>query len=369
MEIEDLFACLDIEEPEDEPHIDFAAAVNDLVECVNKHYKPFVPPDYCIEPKFRVRPTSRKLLYQLVNRLYEAEVGPNGTIDVDLNLLRIQYHTLMVRKSYIDLARMLIEKEVGYRDYLVLGSPGTGKTVFCIFFMYVLLQANKRYGAKFPFIFNLRGKVGVYRNGLQVADRGFIDGGPDDHSMYVLYDDKPAPPLVYANATTIVFSSPNRQRYDEYQKGRCRKLFLPLWSKGELMRLMASIPEGFPEKLSEADLDERMLLSGGVPRRILEEWDSINDVINDGLYKINLNALNEGGMSCFESGPHSLIGIAVSSDYKRFRCRFLSKELRRKVFDNMKKNQQDVINGCPSWQQFRSSALNDIKTPSLPKQM
>lgn len=333
-----------VEEMEDEPVIDFVAAVDDLVECVGKNYKPFVPKDYSIEPKHLLPDSYRQSAFRLVNNLLEAKVTPNGTIDVDLGIIRSQFHTLLIRKSYIDLARMLIERIDNF-NYLVLGSSGNGKTVFCIFFMYLLLQANKRYGGKYPFIFDLRGRIGYYNNGLQVAERGFIDEGPDDHSMFILYDDMTPPPspIMYPDATTVMFSPPNPHRYKEFQKEKCRMLFLPLWSKGEFMRLINTLPSECPEKLSESELDKRMMLCGGLPRRIFEEWDRAESVIRLGISKINVKYLEDDAMDYFEAGADYIIGIEVAADYHTIEFRFLSDELRRLAYNCLKNQDKNIL--------------------------
>ena len=72
------------------------------------------------------------------------------------------------------------------------------------------------------------------------------------------------------------------------------------------------------------------MLVGGVPRRMFKECESINEPLD--LWK-----------PTFASAPHSLIGIAVGSDYRHFRCRFLSKELRCKCFDHLTEFGHDAL--------------------------
>lgn len=341
---EELFQRVDIDEHSEEQFIDYAVAVNELVEYIRATYKPDIPEFFEIRPEYLIAGETDSPLSELIKSLREAQVTPEGVINANLGILHSDFRTITIRKCYIDLAKILLEAKGDYMKHIILGSTGTGITVFCVFIMFLLLKANES-GGNFPFFFNLRGHVGMYHKGrLTCIDPRFLSIGTmvkRCQGLYFLYDDIPPPPTIFPFANTVVFSSPNEQRYKEFQKGKCRKLYIPLWSKGELMRLNNNLSQ--KKKFSEAELDERIMLSGGVPRRIFDEWERIDEFVANGLVKVTLEMLKEASAFYFEIDSRSLIGIDVSSNYQHFRCRFLTKELRRCIFAHLKEYAPDSI--------------------------
>ena len=84
-------------------------------------------------------------LFELIGTFRTLKVDRNGCLDADLSVLDdFAYYKLIVRKSYLRLARLMIENfgKRGRKKCLLIGSPGTGKSMFLIFLLYILVKAE-----------------------------------------------------------------------------------------------------------------------------------------------------------------------------------------------------------------------------------
>lgn len=294
----------------------------------------------------------------LFDSLSRAVTEEDGFFEnVSLDYLRIEYSVLMIRQAYVDLTKLIFTQ--GPEDaFLILGSPGTGKTVFLLFTMALLIKAGEIIepetgeARSIPFAFKFRGCTGVYLN----SKLHFMKKLPKElnsSNFVFLYDDKEEVPYIFPKSLSIVFSSPQKPRYKEYAKGGTIKYYMPMWSDDEVIRLNAHLPEG-RGRLGYFQLGERYNKAGGVPRWIFQDWDEFEAAIGSGLEKVKPDYLAADSMNCFEAGPHSLIGIEVETNlpqaeipmsieereeaekrrYRQFQVVFRTEELAARVYDH-----------------------------------
>jgi hypothetical protein len=237
----------------------------------------------------------------------------------------------MIRKCYIDLAWICfgIAFEENMRG-LMIGSPGTGKTLFMIFIHYILIQAGNA-----PILIALGDEVGFYHRGsYYILEAEYLrEQEAGLNNIFYLYDrDEKAP--VRFSAISMMFSSPKKDRYRCWEKGRCFIRFMPLWTLEELYKLNSIVPEGLG-RLSERELERRFAYTGGVPRHIYEDYDFFDMSVKTELSDVDVSYFAETANQCFEKGPHMIVGIDVHSEYFKFNCIFLSQKLANMVYDRL----------------------------------
>lgn len=227
--------------------------------------------------------------------------------------------------------------EVYTGRFLILGSRGTGKSVFCLFLMILFIQAGN-----IPFLFNFRDVLGFFNGEVYFrVNVLFIDSVDAElYRMFYLYNSFVPVTLQFTNAINVVFSSPRIDCYREYRKGGTKKYYLPLWSEEEIAKLNAFIPGGCG-KLSSTDLKYRFSWTGGVPRSIFIDWDKYINSVRESASGISLELLGHTRREMvLETGSHCIIGANVdvanedeSKRYKSFECCFLSNNVLKEVVD------------------------------------
>ena len=177
---------------------------------------------------------------------------------------------LYIRQAYIDIYEMYIEKN----DFiLVSGTPGVGKTIFSFYVLYRLLKAVP--GASVLYA-SAKGNYAVYLAGNNVAVKNNQEQFPQ-YATYYMFDCGDGSKMqidigaAHESRKAIVFSSPNRNHYKEYEKSciySCERkgviVYMPPWS---LMELQFCRRHLFSYITSEG-LERRYNLWGGVPRAI-----------------------------------------------------------------------------------------------------
>ncbi|CAG8822855.1 602_t:CDS:2, partial [Dentiscutata erythropus] len=160
----------------------------------------------------------------------------------------------------------IIATQYPERNFLITGSPGTGKTFFIVFLLYLLVGMGKTVVfQKSP------DKVTCYK-----FSNGTVESAPirsmcivlDNPQVYYLLDTME--PQLTCNARKIVVSSPNRKRYKEYEKGRSVDTrIMPTWDLEELETLHQNIHLN----TNFTKLRELYALWGGIPRYVVEKVD------------------------------------------------------------------------------------------------
>jgi hypothetical protein len=158
------------------------------------------------------------------------------------------FRTLFVRKSYRDLAQMILDNTL--RNAVLTGTPGVGKTTFRNYLVLRLIKYYREKEEDFSIVLDISPRVegGV----CQVFDVKFIDGEMTWTAQTCSNNPFERAPLLggntwllldvsqgdskhrYRNAAhTIMFTSPNESAWKEFLKEDAVLLYLPTWSHGE----------------------------------------------------------------------------------------------------------------------------------------
>jgi hypothetical protein len=195
------------------------------------------------------------------------------------NLTRI-----MVRESYENIYD-LISANVrnNFKDHLVTGVPGIGKSHFCLYFLWRYITENPGSPILFESSLNM-----IYY--LSPSNSFMTTRIVCTNLQYPYLVDfrevcEPAPTI---GLFTVVFSSPDPKRYKQMMKGRASRYVMPVWTLEELFQL-----KQIHDCISLEEITQRFDLIGGVPRQIFDE--SLEDV------QIEVtNSLNEKGREIAE---------------------------------------------------------------------
>ena len=252
---------------------------------------------------------------------------------------------LYIRQAYIDIYEIYIQKN----DFtLVCGTPGVGKSLFSFYVLYRLLKAEPNASVLYA---SARSNYAVYLEGgnVVVADN---QDQVSECATYYMFDCGDGSKMTIdigrtsASTKTIVFSSPNKKHYKEYEK--CfvfharRKgviVYMPTWSLMELQfcrrHLFSDIT---PERL-----ERRYNLWGGIPRAIFTISESNDEhflcglIVTSSLEDIMKFASNiHAGR--FDSVSHTILHLHVEKDKDRVNYKdpfvtFASKWVAQQVYD------------------------------------
>ena len=252
---------------------------------------------------------------------------------------------LYIRQAYIDIYEMYIEKN----DFiLVSGTPGVGKTIFSFYVLYRLLKAVPDASVLYA---SAKGNYAVYLEGdnVVVADN---QEQFRECATYYMFDCGDGSKMqidigaTSASRKTIVFSSPNKKHYKEYEKSfiySCERkgviVYMPTWS---LMELQFCRRHLFSCITSEG-LERRYNLWGGVPRAIFNISESNGERLLRGLIVTNsLKDITRLATSIhasqFDSVSHRILHLHVEQDKDRVNYEdpvviFASKWVAQQVYD------------------------------------
>ena len=194
---------------------------------------------------------------------------------------------VMVRDCYKTLAR-LVRTEWGnkHNRVLLLGTPGTGKSVFREYMLWDLVhndlpssatvligKCDTDADAHFAFHDGAQW-TSVSRNSLPTATHNILICDSWDPTARFLNDI-----LSGISWKSLMVSSPDANRYNEFQK-TAFKVYMPLWTEAELAKL-ATTYSGIQWK-------ERYKILGGVPRLIFENPSEATDLVKAALSGQNL---------------------------------------------------------------------------------
>lgn len=259
---------------------------------------------------------------RLIESLKTTTMNDEGFIQADLLAAGSKFSKLFVREDYVRMARFILSNGT---HSLVLGSPGTGKTLFCVFLAYLFIKADV------PFLLNLRGGRGCYLSGTFYP----LTASQFDAfkcSVFVLFADDTPPPTVFHFQPTIVFSQPDWTLYGVFRK-KASTYYMPSWERHELQYLnnALTLDEG---KLEESTLLTRCVFSGGIPKYIFGDWDAYLEVIERSLDDVSVDFLFTNRSNDLDEGPHPIISISVNPDtYRANSCGILSSAIATKVLN------------------------------------
>jgi hypothetical protein len=173
---------------------------------------------------------------------------------------------LYIRDSYEMIASSIMTST---NKIIVTGTPGIGKSLFLIYFLWFLVKKEKRILFIFgPDIIYYDGKGGVFT----FASGGIPHPSNSDfwnEALWCLFDSKGKKEsdlsiIPYDRCKCIVATCPRRDIVNDFKKDLNPKWFvMPLWTKDELEAIARLFPD------SDAWLD-RFEILGGIPRHVLE---------------------------------------------------------------------------------------------------
>ena len=177
---------------------------------------------------------------------------------------------IYVRKAYKDLHNIIQSHE---KAVLVSGNPGTGKSVFCLYELYCLLQSLVDKKGDGVIVYDsLPQSTFMVLNSERVIECGRRRKPVELCSLdlaatsYYLFDagTKRSEQPYLVNAQSIVFSSPDKKNYADYEKAHYAellKVYMPVWSLEELEKLEDT-------RISTNEIREQFNMWGGIPRYV-----------------------------------------------------------------------------------------------------
>ena len=251
--------------------------------------------------------------------------------------IRDRHSTIYVREAYYEMFEIMLngleERRTKYR-YLVLGSPGVGKSIFHAFCLYVLLQAGA------PVYFVRRAHSALFLNGrvykplVPVHECLLLT----DHNVWFLYDSLERPPTLTDSPIGMMVFSP-RRIYNSYMKElSCPPMYMPLWEFEELEVANSILPEGH---LPYEELVKRYDLCGGVPRQIFEEHKVYLKTYKNAFASVrHMDKLKKLDIHLFN---HRIFGAVVGQDLESYQVCFLSNRIACEVNEFWKEDRAATV--------------------------
>jgi hypothetical protein len=212
----------------------------------------------------------------------------------ETEILPTTLRSLYVRESYRIIASSI---STAIHKTIVTGTPGIGKSIFLIYFLWTLVKGRQRVLFIYhPDIIYFDGKGGVFELEMipPAAEHSFWA------DLWCLFDAKHKSEfyldrLPYNRLMFVLSTSPRRNMINDFKKPPCPQTFvMPIWTQSELQMIASKFP-------NVTDWYERFQILGGVPRHVLEEGginpikmitDACNQcTLDDCISAISLNSI------------------------------------------------------------------------------
>ena len=175
------------------------------------------------------------------------------------------------------------------RQYIVTGTPGIGKSLFLLFFLWNLLKENKRVIFIFSpdiIYFDNRGNI----SRLEKDNFDFVHKGIDfwNRDLWCLFDAKDQKDLMgipYIRCNFILSMSPRRDLINDFVKeAEYTTFYMPIWKESELKNIFAWYPKAIKY------WEDRFKILGGIPRFVLEKLqDTASDLLTEAIRECTLD--------------------------------------------------------------------------------
>ncbi|CAH1767267.1 7378_t:CDS:2 [Entrophospora sp. SA101] len=271
---------------------------------------------------------------------------------------------LYIRKCYDHLSNIVFNEKI--HRCRITGNPGIGKTVFGFYLLYLLSKQNKAIvyhkACQYPILFN---KQHTFRSDNISDFKGYLD----NTDVWYIVDGQP--PL-QVHAKTILFCSPQKQHYKEFDKmvGTTIRL-MPVWSWNEVNECRI----GMFNHLEEAKVEDLYSRWGGIPRFILEKAldSSQQNHLEDAISKSNGRLFEfVGEIDHADDVSHRIIHIHTNlpdedggeneeseeAPYIQKFIRFASEWVAEKVMDKLERNYSQQLRNFV----IASSSENEYST-------
>ena len=254
-----------------------------------------------------------------------------------------------IRQAYKDIYELVIKKS----SALILSTPGTGKTMFCLYLLYHLLQNNATVVVErvnFPvYVFNIEG---VFRI-METANMEILS----NKSLYYLYD---AATYVCRpkgiQGTRFIISSPENDHWRDIVKAGVVMYYMPIWSVNEVEEVIAH--HKMPDNRASS-IRDRFGKFGGIPR-ILFEKNSVRAEQYDREVVRQCKSIEVKNIDCVQlEKTHQLLHMKVDDSYTRYRVAISSTYVAKMMYDTFVKHQKENMYNflkrsskgrCRSWE-------------------
>ncbi|XP_024537839.1 uncharacterized protein LOC9638769 [Selaginella moellendorffii] len=172
------------------------------------------------------------------------------------------------------------------KSVVVLGNPGIGKSAYCVYLLWHLVQGNAEWsmiilkyaegsGLFFVFTKDGQGNTVVNLNRDSDAVRRLVK----QHRGRVWYLADKRVPMVHwtlpGHCHFVLTCSPAKENHFQFSKYPVTATYyLPVWSKEEIMQLNKAV-----FKLPDQDVHEAFKLWGGIPRHVLANRSRSSDIL------------------------------------------------------------------------------------------
>jgi hypothetical protein len=174
---------------------------------------------------------------------------------------------IMVRESYTKIYELIQNNLKKFKDHLVTGVPGIGKSNFCLYFLWRYITENPG----IPILYESESDHISYFS----PSRSYMTNRMACYCMQFPYlvdfaaKKEPSPNI---GSFTVVFCSPDPSRYKQMMKQieRATRYVMPVWTLEELVQLNQI------HEISLEEIEQRFDLIGGVPSQIF--YGKLDDV-------------------------------------------------------------------------------------------
>jgi hypothetical protein len=167
---------------------------------------------------------------------------------------------IMVRESYEKIYELILANlRINFKDHLVTGVPGIGKSNFCLYFLWRYIKENPGspilYESESDHIYSFSPSNSFMTNRMGCTNLQY---------PYLVDFREECEPSPNIGSFTVVFSSPDPKRYKQMMKdsGRASRYVMPVWTLEELVQLNQI------HHIPIEEITQRFDLIGGVPRQI-----------------------------------------------------------------------------------------------------
>eukprot|EP00026_Physarum_polycephalum_P004034 Phypoly_transcript_04051.p1 GENE.Phypoly_transcript_04051~~Phypoly_transcript_04051.p1 ORF type:complete len:314 (+),score=33.58 Phypoly_transcript_04051:88-1029(+) len=170
---------------------------------------------------------------------------------------------VFVRRAYVELADILFEQtRNGITRSVIVGNPGTGKSMFLFFLLKLLLDQNKtvvyhRHTLDYWYLFTPNG----VKQGSKLQDT-LPPELKNPNTWYLVDSILPSQHL----ARTVLVTSPCPSTYREFMKNGAKIRYMPVWQDTEIFHCRKFIYSHLDEEETKA----RYARWGGIPRYVLQ---------------------------------------------------------------------------------------------------
>jgi hypothetical protein len=178
------------------------------------------------------------------------------------------------KRNCYDYYRDFILNNTAHNRFLITGNPGIGKTYFGRLMLVELLQRGKEvlFDCKDCTLYiNPRGEY------FKVNSEEYKLIAPRENTWCIIDGRAPQISHDWSAGKFIMVSSPKRAIIKDFDKPRCKTLYMPTWNEEELLKCWESL---YKDKISGETIKKKLKLCGGIPRWIFDNEMTLEKIRN-----------------------------------------------------------------------------------------